>query len=284
MARTDQLRRRRALSDDESPDVQAGALAATTGRVERLRRTRSRMNVTAARVPWAARQALVAIVLVAMYFFVRGRTEGAETVAVRHAHRIETIERSLGISAEAPLQSAISRWDVLVDLANWIYVWGHWPVIVTALAWLVVRNRDRYLRLRNAMAISGALGMAIFVSYPVAPPRLATHGFVDTVSEQSSAYRVLQPPAFVDRYAAMPSLHVGWDLLVGIAIATTAGIAAVRLIGWVLPPLMALAVLVTANHYLLDVVIGVMLVLIAHACALRLERRRYRRAEQVAGP
>ncbi|GAB7006644.1 phosphatase PAP2 family protein [Nocardioides sp. AN3] len=232
----------------------------------------------AARTPWAARQALVATGLVAMYFLVRGRTEGAATTAVAHAHQLERAERILGLDVEGALQSAAARSDPLIDVANWIYIWGHWPVIVGTLVWLALRHRDHYRRLRDAMAISGALGMLVFVSYPVAPPRLVDDGLVDTVTERSTSYRVLQPPFFVDRYAAMPSLHVGWDLLVGIAIATTASVVAVRLVGWLLPLLMTLSVIVTANHYVLDVVVGVALVLAGHACALWLERRRRRRA------
>jgi membrane-associated phospholipid phosphatase len=136
--------------------------------------------------------------------------------------------------------------------------------------------------LRDAMMISGLLGMAIFVSYPVAPPRLVGDlDMVDTVTESSEAYRVLQPPAFVNQYAAMPSLHSGWDLLVGIAIVTAATTAFVKAIGYAMPVLMTISVVVTANHYILDVVAGVTLVLIGHAVALRLERRRQgRRAEQ----
>lgn len=231
-----------------------------------------------ARVPWAARQAFVAIGLIGTYFLVRGRTEGAATTAVAHAHRIDRLEQTLGIDVERPLQAAAAHSDPLIDMANWIYIWGHWPVIVATLVWLAVRHRDRYRRLRDAMIVSGAIGMAVFVAYPVAPPRLVADGLVDTVTERSTSYRVLQPPMFVDRYAAMPSLHVGWDLLVGIAIATTASVAAVRTVGWVLPLLMTLAVVVTANHYVLDVVVGVLVVLFGHVCALGLERRRRRAA------
>jgi membrane-associated phospholipid phosphatase len=97
---------------------------------------------------------------------------------------------------------------------------------------------------------------------------------VDTVTERSEAYRVLQPPAFVNQYAAMPSLHVGWDLLVGMALFTAAGCVVVRVIGALMPLLMAFAVVATANHYVVDVVAGVALVLIGHVVALRLEARR----------
>jgi hypothetical protein len=233
-----------------------------------------RVGDLARRLPWSVRQALLALALIALYFLVRGLTEGAEPVAVAHAHGIERLEHILGIDVEAGLQSAATRSDRMIDVANWIYIWGHWPVIAATLAWSLLRHRAAYVRLRDAMAISGLLGMAVFVNYPVAPPRLVNDYLVDTVTEKSSSYRVLQPPAFVDRYAAMPSLHVGWDLLVGITLVTTAGWFAFRVIGVLLPVLMSFAVVVTANHYVLDVVVGVAFVLVGYACALWRERRR----------
>jgi hypothetical protein len=86
----------------------------------------------------------------------------------------------------------------------------------------------------------------------VAPPRLAHLGLVDTVTERSQAYRILQPPAFVNQYAAMPSLHVGWDLLVGLTIVSAASATWLRMVGRLMPVLMAVATVATANHYLLD--------------------------------
>jgi membrane-associated phospholipid phosphatase len=175
---------------------------------------------------------------------------------------------------EAALQAPVTDFRTLETLANWVYIWGHWPVIIATLGWLAWRHSEVFLRMRDAMLISGALGMVIFVTYPVAPPRLAGLGLVDTVTQSSNSYRVLQPPAFTNQYAAMPSLHSGWDLLVGIAIVTAASSVMLRTIGVLMPILMALAVVLTANHYLLDVVAGVTLVLIGHAGALALERRR----------
>lgn len=84
----------------------------------------------------------------------------------------------------------------------------------------MVKRPAAYSVFRNAFFISGTIGIIIFVLYPVAPPRLADVGVVDTVTMYSSSYRVLQPPAFVNQYAAVPSLHFGWDLLMGIALVT----------------------------------------------------------------
>ena len=98
--------------------------------------------------------------------------------------------------------------------------------------------------------------MVIFVSYPVAPPRLADLGLIDTVTQRSQAYRVLQPPDFVNQYAAMPSLHAGWDLLIGMSIVAAASTVWLRTVGFAMPVLMAFSVVVTANHYIVDVVAG----------------------------
>lgn len=235
-----------------------------------------RARIIRSRLRWIAGQAALVVLGVLIYFGGRGYTEGSREEAVDHAHDLLAFEDALGIDVEPQLQSIVAPSDSLVTAANWIYIWGHWPVIIVTMLWLAWRHRREFLRLRDAMMVSGALGMVVFVTYPVAPPRLAGLGMVDTVTERSEAYRILQPPAFTNQYAAMPSLHSGWDLLVGIAIFTAATTLALRVIGVALPVLMGLAVVATANHYIVDVVAGVTLALIGHAAALALERRRER--------
>lgn len=225
---------------------------------------------------WTGRQAVIVIVAIGLYFSVRGLTVGSYDVALAHAHALVDLERDLGIYVEPRLGSLVADSETLATLANWIYIWGHWPVIVVTMIWLAMYHRHHLLRLRDAMIISGILGMLIFASYPLAPPRLAGLGITDTITERSRSYRVLQPPAFVNQYAAMPSLHAGWDLLVGIAIASAATHRAVRLVGVVLPALMMLSVVVTGNHYVLDVVAGIALVLLGHLAARKLDARRAR--------
>lgn len=192
---------------------------------------------------------------VLFYFGVRGVTEGAEATAVQNGQWILDREEDLGVAVERSMQS----WTESAGLrtfANWVYIWLHWPVIIATLAWLHHTRIEAYLILRNAMFASGALGLFIFVLLPVAPPRLLDAGFVDTVTEYSNSYRVLQPPALVNKYAAMPSLHVGWNLLIGIALWESSQRVALRTAAVVGPVLMALAVVVTANHYVLDGVVG----------------------------
>jgi hypothetical protein len=233
--------------------------------------------VALARLRWVLGQVLVVAVGIFVYFRIRGITDASVGEAHAHADEVVSLERWLGIDVEGAVQAPVAASQTLATAANWVYVWGHWPVIVAALAWLVWHHRDVFLRLRDGMLVSGFLGMAVFVSYPVAPPRLVDLGLVDTVTESSEAYRYLQPPAFVNQYAAMPSLHAGWDLLVGLAIFSAATTVGLRLVGLLMPLLMVWAVVATANHYVLDVVAGIVVVLIGHAVALRLEGRRARR-------
>lgn len=240
---------------------------------------RAESTVSRSRWQWVLTQAVLVGAAVFVYFGVRGITEGSQAIAERHGQEIADLERALGIYIEDAVQRPFASPGPWQTLANWIYIWGHWPVIIGTMLWLAFRHTDVLLRLRNAMIVSGALGMTIMVTYPVAPPRLAGLGLVDTVTETSRSYRVLQPPGFTNQYAAMPSLHAGWDLLVGMSIVTAAGSVALRLFGYLMPALMAIAVVVTANHYVLDVVVGVILVLLGHAAALQIERRQKRRRQ-----
>lgn len=239
-------------------------------------------------VLWVLRQVAAVLLGIFVYFRVRGLTVGQRDAALDHASDILAFEAKLGLDQERHLQELATTSDLLTNAANWIYIWGHWPVIATVMVWLAVRHREHFLRLRNAMFVSGGIGLLIFASYPVAPPRLTDLGFVDTVMARSEAYRVLQPPAFVNPYAAMPSLHVGWDLLVGLAVASAASTALLRWVGRMMPVLMAAAVVLTANHYLVDSIAGAALALFGLWVALVFERlmkqREARRSATVALP
>jgi len=238
-----------------------------------------RLGAFSLRRPAAAltllREASIIVVAIFLYFGVRGLVETRVFLAHEHARAIVDLERRLGIFVEPDLQRLIVPHDWLVALANWVYIYGHWPVVAVTLVWLHMRHGDAYPRFRNALLISGALGLVIFALYPVAPPRfLPDLGFWDSVSARSESYRVLQPPSLVNKYAAMPSLHFGWNLIMGIAWAQYATTRAGRLFGWVMPVAMLLAIVVTANHYLLDGVAGGALALVGFAIASTFALRR----------
>ena len=200
-----------------------------------------------------------------VYFRVRGLTEGDVVTANEHGRDVLAFEGRLGIDIEEWAQNLIIDHQSLVTLANWVYIWGHWPVITVTLICLHTWRRHLFLLLRNAMFISGGLGLICFATYAVAPPRLLGVGLHDTVTQHSDAYRILQPPGLVNQYAAIPSLHVGWNLLVGIAIYRASRYWLLRLVAVVGPLLMAVGVVLTGNHYVIDGILGSALALVGLA-------------------
>ncbi len=207
-----------------------------------------------------------------IYFGVRGLTEGNVHEAVERGRAILEAEAAVGLDIEVGMQSIFGATRAMTTLANWVYIWLHWPVIIVTLFGLHHRRRSDYYLLRNAMFISGAIGLMIFALWPVAPPRLVGLGFVDTVTDLSTSYRVLQPPALVNRYAAVPSLHVGWNVLVGVTLWRVSSNRAVRVFAVASPLLMAVAVVATANHYVLDGCVGTAVALVGLWGAHRIER------------
>jgi hypothetical protein len=214
---------------------------------------RARRTVRPGRLGW---EAMLVVGACLAYFLVRGLTVASEEKALANAQSLIDVQKQLGIFWEPRLQGLIVDYHVLVTLANWAYIWGHWPLIALVAIWLYLNHNDRYRLFRNAFMISGAIGLVIFATFPVAPPRLTDMDVVDTVSQYSTAYRVLQPPALVNQYAAVPSLHFGWNLLIGIALIMTARRLPMRIFGALMPVSMGLAIMLTANHYILDAVAG----------------------------
>jgi len=228
--------------------------------------------------PWwvarpLVREALLIAGAILAYFGIRNLTAGSPDPAFDNAERLIAFQERIGIDWEDELQSLVIDHGLLIDVANWVYIWGHWPVILSTAVVLFALRRGRYVLLRNALFVSGAIGFLFFALFPVAPPRYLELGLVDTVTERSYAYRALQPPGLTNQYAAFPSLHAGWNLLVGIALFLSFSRPVVRAFALAMPLAMALAVVVTANHFVIDVAAGVAVVLVGLGAAVVMARR-----------
>jgi hypothetical protein len=220
-----------------------------------------------------ARELAVVVAAGLVYGGVREVTEGSVPTALSNADRLARLEEAVGLDWESAVQSLVVGREPLVDLVNWIYIWGHWPLMAAVAIALFIHRRDRYALLRNAVLVSGAIGFLFFGLIPTAPPRLADVGLVDTVLEQSSSYRVLQPSSLTNQYAALPSLHFGWNLLVGIVLFGAFRSVVVRVFAVAMPAAMAFAVVATANHWVLDVAVGGAVVAVGLIVARRLAAR-----------
>lgn len=202
------------------------------------------------------------------YFLTRGLVRGRESVATAHARRVMDSERWLHLDPEQSLQAAALDHHWLIQAANNYYLYAHLPVVIAVAVWLYGWRATVYRWFRTAFLVSAAGGLAVYVLFPVAPPRFMP-GFVDTMAlygwnvDGSAAGPLYNP------YAAMPSLHVGWSLLAGIAIIAATRWWWLKLLGALLPIGMTFAVIITGNHYLLDVIAGAAVVLAALAVVRR---------------
>lgn len=164
----------------------------------------------------------------------------------------------MGLFVEPQIQRLLTHSLLQIQLWDAIYFWGHAPLIVVVAICLYRYRRRQYTLIRNSFLLSAIVGLVVYTLYPVAPPRLVGgYGFVDTMQRYSSlSYQAQSLRPFVNPYAAMPSLHVGWSFLIAVGLA----MALRGRLRWVLIPAvsvcMFLAVLVTANHYIFDALAG----------------------------
>jgi hypothetical protein len=185
-----------------------------------------------------------------------GHIEKAE----QNAHYLWNIERSMHLINEVHVQDLLLRSTTLVHLSNQYYVTVHFPITAVFLIWLFVRHRVSYPKVRNTLVLLTAFGLLFTVFVPLAPPRLFTGDtLIDTMQVFGpSTYNPDSTTGAANQYAAMPSLHVAWAVLLAITIVRVSK----RRVRWlaVLHPIITIFVVVaTGNHYWLDGVAGLML-------------------------
>jgi membrane-associated phospholipid phosphatase len=196
------------------------------------------------------------------YFLTRGLIRGREDDAMANAEQVLKLERVLHLDPEHWMQNLALGHHWLMEFANNFYLYAHLPVVIGVAVWLYVKRPWAYPWFRNAFLLSALIGLSIYVLLPVAPPRFLP-GFTDTMALYGFNVDGSAAGPFYNPYAAMPSLHVGWSLLAGIALIACGRGWWVKAAGVGLPVLMTLAVIMTGNHYLLDTVVGSAVILVA---------------------
>ena len=199
---------------------------------------------------------------------------GVERRAMANAVLLLELEARLGVAVEAAVQGSWLGTGLVGTVLNLAYAALYWPFVATALVGSWLRDRDRFRLLRNALAVSGAVRVVVLVAVPVAPPRFLA-GFEDSVADAGVA-SLAHPSGWFNPYAAMPSFHVCWTLLAGIALHRAGASRAVLLA----PAGMMLAVITTGNHFVLDVVASAALALAAWVAAHPMQRAFDRAADR----
>ena len=235
------------------------------------------------------------LVLVALafllYFVVRANVIDRPDLAIENAVRIVDTEKALGIYSELACQEAILDSRLLVRFFNFVYFWLDFPVIAVLGLLMYWKRRRYYTFTRDAILFSGACALVVYALFPVAPPRLLPDsGIIDTLQAYNNAsYQAQSTEFFVNPYAAMPSLHVGWAFLVAIGVVLAFGqdegqrargkgqvVRALVIVLAVLHPIAQWASTVfTGNHYFLDGVGGLVAAALGLAFAVSMQKQGY---------
>jgi membrane-associated phospholipid phosphatase len=192
------------------------------------------------------------------YRLTRGAVHGRASDAFENARNVIDLERSLHIFVEPTVQAWASGSSLLTDAASWMYINAQTSVTLGALVWLYLFRNDSFYFVRNMFAIAFLLAIVGYVVVPTAPPRfLPEWGFQDTVSEYTNISQDnVTVNALFNPYAAIPSMHVAFALMIGWPISRLVRWRALKLFWVVYPFIVTFVIVVTANHFLTDAVLG----------------------------
>jgi membrane-associated phospholipid phosphatase len=209
------------------------------------------------------------------YELVRGIADSQRSVAIAHGAQVIDFERSTGTFFEPGLQALLLPANWLIDIANQLYLNAQFSIALGFLVWLYLFRNESYYFVRNMFVVSMGFALVGYTLFPTAPPRMfGQDGFVDTIVDYSNVnHDSALAKIFINPYAAVPSMHCAFALMIG-----GTGVMVCRhwlskafwafwplLIGWV--------VIVTANHYWVDVALGWMVAAAAALVAARLLAR-----------
>ncbi|MGX1134546.1 hypothetical protein RKD49_006736 [Streptomyces glaucescens] len=214
--------------------------------------------------PPLVREFLLVAGLFLVYKLGRRLATGHTAEAFGNADLVWDLERAVHLPGEGAVQSLLLHGDTLVRVANTYYAAVHFPATAAFLIWLYLRRPGHYVWARRVLAAVTGAALVLHLTFPLAPPRmLAAAGLTDTGRVYGpSVYGPPTTDSLSNQFAAMPSLHFGWALMLAIGL-----IAATRSRWrwlWLAHPLLTLLVIVgTANHYWLDSLVAGALVGVA---------------------
>jgi hypothetical protein len=202
-----------------------------------------------------------------LYRLVRGQVDGRAAAAFANAQDIVSAERSLGLFFEPSVHAWTEAHALVADTASWLYVNSHFTVTTATLAFVYLRRNDRFYFVRNMFMVAMALALVLYVLVPTAPPRFFPElGFSDPVAELTGV-EVDDSSLLVNPYAAVPSMHVAFAIMLGLPMARMVSRRWLAALWHVYPFVVTAVVVVTANHWWIDAVLGALTAAIAYAFA-----------------
>ncbi|HEV2999871.1 MAG TPA: phosphatase PAP2 family protein [Solirubrobacteraceae bacterium] len=212
------------------------------------------------------------------YSLVRGLADepGVAAAAFDNARGIISLEQTLNVFVEPSVQAWSSGSSVLIDAASWVYINAQTSVTVGALVWIYLFRNQSFYFVRNMMMTAMVLALVGYTLYPTAPPRFFPEwGFLDSVSE----FTGVEPAsdgvnAMFNPYAAIPSMHVAFALMIGWSLARLVRGRVARTFWWAYPVVVTYVIVATGNHFLMDAVLGAAATAMAALTARELARAR----------
>jgi PAP2 superfamily len=219
-----------------------------------------------------ATEAVAMLVLYATYEAARGLVVRDRRIAIDHAQTVASLERTLHVFIEPNVQHAARALPGLLTVLGDAYLTLHLSVTAALLLWLHQRRPAAFARIRTTLLLASALSLIGFVAFPTAPPRLAGLGIADTVSGGHVNLNKGLVSALYNPYAAVPSMHVGYALIVAVAVLRYGGARTVRFAAAAYPLLVLLVIVATGNHFFFDAAAGGIVALLAYSLAVAISK------------
>jgi membrane-associated phospholipid phosphatase len=192
-----------------------------------------------------------------VYRLVRGIVDGHPNVAYQHARDVVDIERSVHLFIEQDVQAWAINHSFFIHVSDWMYVNSHFLVTTTFLIWLYIARNHAYYFVRNMFMVSMVFALAGYVFFPTAPPRfLPEWGFQDTVADLFGKGASETASVLYNPYAAMPSMHVAFALMVAVPAARLTRLRWLKAVWFVYPLVVTFVVISTGNHFWMDAAVG----------------------------
>jgi hypothetical protein len=191
-----------------------------------------------------------------LYRLVRGQVDTRAAAAFENARQIIELERGMGLFVEPAVHAWATGQGWVIDLSSWLYLNSHFAITTALLAFLYLRRNERFYFVRNMFMVAMAMALVGYMAFPTAPPRFMPElGFRDSVAEFTGVAAESSNLLF-NPFAAVPSMHVAFALMLALPMANMTGRRWVRLLWWSYPGLVTFVVVATANHWWFDAFLG----------------------------
>jgi len=203
-----------------------------------------------------------------LYSIGRNAVPEQESIARRHGRGVQHLQDALHLNFELSLNHFVAAHEWIAQIMNYYYATLHFIVTIGVMVWLFVKRPHLYRGARTVLFATTLLGLLGFYLYPLAPPRLLPqYGYIDTLIKFHTWGSLADPKVaeHSNQFAAMPSLHIAWALWCGIALFRCAKRPWARSLGLLYPVGTLLAIVATANHFIIDAVGGAAIIAVGFA-------------------